>query len=538
MLGVVEWALGDGAIPWAERSHACEKTIRMLDWCRVAAGKALFQNKGTYYPVNAMNEEGKTRLERKLDSDLLVVDDNLISLRLLAAILAKRGHGVRTAEDGVAALEEVRSLTPDMVLLDVKMPQMDGYEVCRRLKEQEITADIPVIFISAQDEMLDKVRAFAVGGVDYIMKPFHADEVLARVDTHLALLEARRRQQETTASLQRHLEEIARSNAELEMLREVAETLNEATTMSEVTESALPHILGQMGARAGWLLLNDSQPATPYAQREAVGNVGGVEGDTRQLAVPRMVSLQEESESSVERDAWEIPEEAEGIASEFVSIPLQMRDRTLGTLNVVLPEGISLDQHLSQLYRTVGHQYSAALERARLLEDLQELATTDPLTGLYNRRQFFTLAQQECNRASRYRHCVSLIMIDIDHFKAVNDTHGHAVGDEILRGIAGLLLENHRSVDVPARLGGEEFVIVLPETDSPSAYVVAERLRRIVEGFDFVTAAGLVKITVSMGVACAHPSSKVTLDGLLENADKALYESKAAGRNRVTVHNM
>jgi two-component system, cell cycle response regulator len=538
MLGVVEWALGDGAITWAERSHACEKTIRMLDWCRVAAGKALFQNKGTYYPVNAMNEEGKTRLERKLDSDLLVVDDNLISLRLLAAILAKRGHGVRTAEDGVAALEEVRSLTPDMVLLDVKMPQMDGYEVCRRLKEQEITADIPVIFISAQDEMLDKVRAFAVGGVDYIMKPFHADEVLARVDTHLALLEARRRQQETTASLQRHLEEIARSNAELEMLREVAETLNEATTMSEVTESALPHILGQMGARAGWLLLNDSQPATPYAQREAVGNVGGVEGDTRQLAVPRMVSLQEESESSVERDAWEIPEEAEGIASEFVSIPLQMRDRTLGTLNVVLPEGISLDQHLSQLYRTVGHQYSAALERARLLEDLQELATTDPLTGLYNRRQFFTLAQQECNRASRYRHCVSLIMIDIDHFKAVNDTHGHAVGDEILRGIAGLLLENHRSVDVPARLGGEEFVIVLPETDSPSAYVVAERLRRIVEGFDFVTAAGLVKITVSMGVACAHPSSKVTLDGLLENADKALYESKAAGRNRVTVHNM
>ena len=487
--------------------------------------------------------------DRLADSEVLVVDDDPTSRHLLSAILSKRGYQVRTANDGAAALTAVLSSMPDLVLLDVSMPYIDGYDVCRRLKQDERTVDIPVIFISAQEEMRDKMRAFAAGGVDYILKPFHAEEVLARVQTHLSLLEARRRQQTATESLHQHIKELALSNEELETLREVAEYLNQAITMSDVAHDALKRILTRLGARAGWLLLaRDSGHASiaatynlPWSQ-DATGDGCGTSEIHRllgqlppdNLTDPRLISVQQHVELA--RGMRQAQEEMVGFMRDYVCIPLQMRDRFLGVLNVVLPDGTQFDEHRRKLYKTIGDQYSAALERARLFEGVQRLARTDSLTGLFNRRHFFAAAQQEYERTKRYRHQLSVIMIDIDHFKAVNDTYGHAVGDQVLRGIARLVVEDQRSVDVIGRIGGEEFVILLPETAPSDARNAAERLRRTIENSKFDTSAGPIGVTVSLGIASLPQRGEVTLQRLLDNADEALYQSKAAGRNRVVVY--
>ena len=478
--------------------------------------------------------------------DVLMVDDDPVSLGLLSHILTKQGHKVRTATNGTDALESVRNLLPDLVILDVNMPQVGGLEVCRQLKREAATADIPVIFISGQEEMQEKMRAFEAGGVDYITKPYHAQEVLARVHTHLALVDARRRQQAATEALQRHFKEIARTNAELEVLREVAETLNQAITMQDVTRDALRRIMVWLGVRAGWLVLVGADDACEVA---AAHNLpwntepekdGAVDADIvellallspRDLTVPTLISVADLT--ALVRGAWHAKEEVAGFTSEFVAIPLQMRDRLLGTVNVVLPEGTRWGERRAKLYKTIGDQYSAALERARLFEGVQRMAMTDALTGLYNRRHFFVTAQQEFERAKRYHHALSIIMLDIDHFKTVNDTRGHAVGDQVLRGFAKLMQDNQRAADIIGRIGGEEFAILLPETDLDNGHKAAERLRLAIDKHDFETSAGQMHITASLGVAGMSHQADSSLQRTLDDADRALFQAKEAGRNRV-----
>ncbi len=167
-------------------------------------------------------------------------------------------------------------------------------------------------------------------------------------------------------------------------------------------------------------------------------------------------------------------------------------------------------------------------------ERAQQLAIIDPLTGLYNRRNFFAMLENEISRSRRYQICFSVILLDIDYFKKVNDSYGHLVGDQVLRGLAERVRTNFREVDTLARYGGEEFIFLLPESDLASAMQAAERLRLDLEKKPFETTAGLVWITASLGVTIFNVSSDNAPDILLERADKALYESKHAGRNRVS----
>ena len=176
-----------------------------------------------------------------------------------------------------------------------------------------------------------------------------------------------------------------------------------------------------------------------------------------------------------------------------------------------------------------------ALENARLLNALSELAIRDELTGLYNRRELNRLLAEEANRSQRFGRPTALVMLDIDHFKVVNDTYGHQVGDEVLRWIGQMLREHVRSVDRPARYGGEEFTIILPETPGDEAFAVAERLRQGVAAHPFTLSqddgpALRIPITISLGVA-ELPSDADVEEALIEMADQALYEAKRRGRN-------
>ena len=172
-------------------------------------------------------------------------------------------------------------------------------------------------------------------------------------------------------------------------------------------------------------------------------------------------------------------------------------------------------------------------ERKRMEDELRRLAISDSLTGLFNRRHFFELAQLEYERFRRYSHPLALIMADIDHFKAVNDQYGHLIGDQVLQAVADTLQRNLRQVDILGRYGGEEFAMALPETDTATARALAERLRTAIADRVFATGQGPLALTLSLGVAAVSDRASIDFEHLLDAADRMLYQAKLAGRNRV-----
>jgi two-component system cell cycle response regulator len=215
-----------------------------------------------------------------------------------------------------------------------------------------------------------------------------------------------------------------------------------------------------------------------------------------------------------------------------MACPLAMSGRRIGTLTVVSRDLTAYEGAPNNQLVTVLRYISAALANALAYSDMVTLATTDGMTGLTNHRTFRLLAEQALARTRRSGRAVSLIMTDIDHFKNVNDSHGHAVGDEVIKAVAGVLNANHRDVDIAARYGGEEFAVLLEETDIESATLIAERLRADVEALAFDGTDGQFSVTLSLGVAVFAPD-EMDLSSLIDHADQALYRAKRGGRNQV-----
>ncbi len=217
----------------------------------------------------------------------------------------------------------------------------------------------------------------------------------------------------------------------------------------------------------------------------------------------------------------------------LLSVPLKVRGQVIGVLNVnnKVPRGVFVeeDANLLMLFAT---QAAIAIENAHLYEEVERLAITDGLTGLYVHRYFQESLESEIKRALRYKHSLSLMMIDIDHFKRLNDTYGHQAGDEVLQQLAKILKSQAREHDLVARYGGEEFAIILPVTPKEGALSAASRLRRLVEGAHFNAHGSEVRITISIGVACC-PQDGQTREELIGKADQALYAAKRSGRNTI-----
>jgi diguanylate cyclase (GGDEF)-like protein len=219
-----------------------------------------------------------------------------------------------------------------------------------------------------------------------------------------------------------------------------------------------------------------------------------------------------------------------------LAIKLGPDNHDYGALMVAFPEGVHIDQAGCQaLLEAVAWQIGVTLRNERLHAAVNRLSVIDTLTGLYNRRYFITLAEQELKRTRRYDRSFSILLMDLDHFKAINDEHGVRVGDELLSQFAQLLQTNLRDTDVSARYGGEEFILLLPETGLSEALGVAGRLLYTLRAWECQSSAGPLSITMSIGVAGIIEQETITIDQLLDRADKALYQSKKNGRNRVTV---
>ena len=307
-------------------------------------------------------------------SRILVVDDVPVNIQLLVTYLAAEGYDVVSAKDGHDAMKAVKEHQPDLILLDVMMPKMNGFKVCEVIKSDDATKFIPVILVTALNELEDKVKGMNSGADDFLAKPFNKLELLVRVRSLLRI---------------KHLHD----------------------------------------------------------------------------------ELQEK-----------------------------------------------------------------VIELQRTKEELRQLAITDGLTGLYNYRYFKEQLLQELKRAQRHSLNISVVMIDIDHFKQYNDKNGHPAGDVVLKDIARLLRDNIRNIDLAARYGGEEFSLILIETDKPSAKIVSEKIRKLVEdyGFAYESSQPDGKLTISTGVA-TFPEDGEDFDTLVSKADQRLYLAKEAGRNLIFV---
>jgi diguanylate cyclase (GGDEF)-like protein/PAS domain S-box-containing protein len=437
---------------------------------------------------------------------ILIVDDVQENLMLLSRILANNGYKVETIDNGAEAIVRVQASLPDIILLDINMPSVDGYEVCQRLKKDERTRGIPIIFVSALDSIGNKVRAFQAGGVDYIPKPFEIEEVRARVETHLGIVRLRRQLQTVNEELAARVEELVRSQA----------LLGERERKLSAFVRALPNLSFVLDQEGRVLEVMANEPSLLFARPEHI------KGRLIQDFIPP------EAADQIMGGLHQALETGRATPIEY-QVPVLAGGEHWFEGRFALME--QDEQRLSKVILTAAE----ISDRRRLYQEVQRLANQDPLTSCFNRRHFMSLAEQEVQRATRYRRPLSLLMLDLDHFKDFNDLYGHQIGDRLLCALVDLCQQQLRSVDTLGRYGGEEFVILMPETVRSGAAQAAERIRAAIADLELDTAAGQLSVTVSVGVASIEPRKDPTptLDALIKRADQALYKAKSDGRNCV-----
>ena len=446
---------------------------------------------------------------------ILIVDDVPANTRLLEAKLSAEYYQVASAKDGFDALRMALEWQPDLILLDVMMPGMDGFECCRRLKGDPTTLHIPVVMVTALGEPAERLHGLESGADDFLTKPVEYETLMARV--------------RSLVRLKRLLDE----------WRARGET---ARAMGLTSESVAPPSVS--GARA---LVVDDWDLGAQTIQEALSRDGIVAGRARtgaeamELSAAIPFDLIVLSLSLVEEDPLKLASSLRA-ADATHEIPMLLiaepeeRDSILRGFDLGANDWLVLPLDENELRARARNQIRRKFYQDRLRTDLGtalELALIDPLTNLYNQRYLMRhlrgLLENGQNRD------LAVLMIDVDHFKSVNDEFGHAAGDNALRAIANVLRSCTRVFDSLARYGGEEFVVVMPGTGIDDAALAAERLRAAVESAEFAwEPGGHCHLTVSIGVAGSGRRSD-TPEALLHAADLALYEAKRAGRNRVEV---
>jgi len=447
---------------------------------------------------------------------VLVVDDIAANVKLLDARLSAEYFDVVKAMNGRDALAICERAECDVVLLDVMMPGLDGFEVCRQLKTNPATHHIPVVMVTALDQPEDRVRGLDAGADDFLTKPVSDVALIARV----------------------------RSLARLKMMTD--ELRMRAVTSKQIGMQNPEREAVSDKGQQGRILLIDDHPASH--QRIAA-------------------MLKDEHAVEVESD----PNDALFRAAEghydlvIVSLALknfdglrlcsQLRslDRTRNVPILAISEGdsnarlvrgleIGVNDYLmrpidkNELLARVRTQIRKKRYTERLRDNVQmsiEMAITDPLTGLYNRRYMESHLGSLLEQAVARKKPLTVLVLDIDYFKAVNDTHGHDAGDDVLREFAVRIKKSIRGIDLACRYGGEEFVVVMPETDLTVATMVAERLRRRIatEPFPVQDGSRNIEVTISVGISALGKDD--TAATILKRADAALYRAKRDGRNRV-----
>jgi two-component system cell cycle response regulator len=448
---------------------------------------------------------------------VLIVDDNSANRRLLEARLTAEYFTVQTASNGADALAMCSVELPDVILLDVMMPGMDGFEVCRQLKSNARTQHVPVVMVTALDQSSDLLEGLEAGADDFLTKPVDNLALITRI--------------KNLARFKVLIDEMllrAASDGEfgLSLPMEGKSTVIESqgrVLVVEDREAAASRIVEAL--RTENQVFHTTDPA------QAVLSLPSGEYDLIVVSssLRNADGLRLCSEIRSLDDGRHLPLLALAEAEEQGRLH---RALDMG-VNDYIVRPVNTSELLVRVRTQIKRKRYTDYLRSRL-EQSVELAVLDPLTTLHNRRYFTRHMQALFDRSVDRGRVLSILLIDVDRFKFINDTHGHDAGDDVLRALASRLRDNVRASDLACRLGGEEFVVVMPDTSLENANLVGERLRHCIAAMPFMV--GLqrnpINVTSSIGVAALeYGDDKPEL--ILRRADQALYSAKRDGRNRV-----
>ncbi|MBY5401963.1 PleD family two-component system response regulator [Rhizobium leguminosarum] len=448
---------------------------------------------------------------------ILVVDDIPANVKLLEARLLAEYFDVMTAADGYTALAICERNQVDLILLDIMMPGIDGFEVCERLKASQKTAHIPVVMVTALDQPTDRVRGLKAGADDFLTKPVNDLQLISRVKSLLRL--------KTLSDELRIRAETAHTMGIDDLTRAGEGRADETAQVLLVDGRAnsQERIIKALKPVADVLALSDPQAAL-FEAAESAFDLVIVNANFDDYDPLRLCSQLRSLERTRFLPILIITEQG---ADEMV-----VRALDLGVNDYIIRPVDANELVARSLTQIRRKRYNDRL-RASVKQTI-ELAVTDPLTGLYNRRYLDNHLNVLFNRSMARGRPLSVLITDIDRFKHVNDTYGHDGGDEVLREFSNRVRSTIRGADLACRYGGEEFVVVMPDTSPEIAAAVAERLRAAIESAPFMLkhSGEALNVTASFGIA-SRIASVLTPGQLMKQADLALYEAKNTGRNRV-----
>lgn len=451
-----------------------------------------------------------------MTAQILVVDDVPANVKLLEAKLNSEYYDVIAAKDGYEAIEMTKKHKPDLILLDVMMPGIDGFETCKMIKEIPEVAHIPVVMVTALSEKSDRLKGLEVGADDFLTKPINDLALFARVKSLVrikVLLDELRLRDKTNMQMglgtsNNFISDVA--GAKILLVdddqvqgKQITTKLSEQYKVDWLQESENAAETAKAGNYDIILM------STALADADGLRLASHIKSMEETRNVPMLV-LVDEDDSRLMLKALEM-----GI-NDYMTMPIDKNEMTARVRTQI---------RRKRYQDALRNQYQKSVS----------MAVTDGLTGLYNRHFLNQHLDNMVRESIKNGKKLSIMIMDMDHFKHVNDTYGHDAGDKVLKQLSEIILRVSRSTDLAARFGGEEFVILMPETDESSALVAGNRMREAVEKhpFDIGEADPLMR-TISIGIANSHPDGD-SAEALIKRADEALYSAKRNGRNQVRV---
>ncbi len=445
---------------------------------------------------------------------ILIVDDVATNVRLLEARLGAEYYSLKTASNGQEALDACANESFDLILLDVMMPVMDGFTCCKMLKANPKTQHIPVVLLTALDQPSDRVQGLEAGADDFLTKPVNDVALLTRVRSLLrlkSLLDELRMRAETSKAMG-------------------LPTVDALDSTSKIRGKLL---MVDDSPIAGRVVQRLEQQHDAELERIPLNAIARMHAEHYDLAI---INLDLSSYDGMRLCAQIRADETLRQLPILVLVSAEDQQRLLRAIDLGVNDYLLRPIEANEMFARVQTQvrrkhYADSLRVA--VDSSMAMAITDALTGVHNRRYFESHIQALCHEAISQDRPLSLISFDIDYFKSVNDRFGHDIGDLVLKEFAARIKRKMRAVDLFARLGGEEFAMLMPDTNLDSAMRVADRLRAEISDSSFVLAPLItpLPITVSIGVTVLHANESSS--EMVKRADEALYSAKAGGRNCV-----
>ncbi len=461
--------------------------------------------------------------ESTVPPHVLLVEDSPTQALRTKAVLVSGGFQVEVCGTGISAVDTAIKLQPDLILLDMNLPDIDGRQVAARLKSNPSTAGIPVIFLTGVfREVQDLIEALEEGGDDYLVKPVEDGELLARVRASVR-----------AKKVQRALGQLVRILLSVNQVgNQLAGILDRATLLDSLVKLVKENFdYGHVNI----FVVKDGDLAL---EAGSGGNDADLAGGPGAPPAGPIVLAAAASGGPVRWDS--AVDDGEGPTSSGMRWALAVPFRSIGELRGVIEimnsDPPAITEHDQLAIQTLADLLGMAIHNAQLYRDMEELAMFDSLTGLPNRRSIMSQLETEFERAQRYQRSLTVLSVDVDTFKQINDVHGHPSGDKALGAVAQAIRDATRRVDISGRLGGDEFIIGLPETDQERALIVAERLRKACARIEFKDERGAeFRLSISVGIASLPETEAADLDEFLAAVDQALYRAKDDGRNRISV---